>query len=123
MASVNEIYDLVKKIHRKPEDLGYGDLSDRIFWFKDYELTTIKLSTLDLDEWDVDEEYVEDYMKEIRSSKETMPPIIYDPLAQSIIDGTHRANACFNLGLEDIVAYVGKTKSNDYGLFEDNDEE
>ena len=38
---------------------------------------------------------------------DTMPPIVFDPINQSIIDGTHRANVRASAGDTTILAYVG----------------
>ena len=118
----NHIYALAKQIHRNYDDFGEGDLSDRIFWFDQYKLTNLPLSKLDLDEWDVDEDLVADHVAEIMKSKDTMPPIVFDPIENSIIDGTHRANAYAKLGYDTIPAYVGSVKSSSYGERESPDD-
>ena len=119
----NHIYALAKQIHRNYDDFGEGDLSDRIFWFDQYKLTNLPLSKIDLDEWDVDEDLVADHVAEIMKSKDTMPPIVFDPIENSIIDGTHRANAYAQLGYDTIPAYVGSVKSNSYGERESSDDD
>ena len=119
----NHIYALAKQIHRNYDDFGEGDLSDRIFWFDQYKLTNLPLSKLDLDEWDVDQDLVADHVAEIMKSKDTMPPIVFDPFENSIIDGTHRANAYAKLGYDTIPAYVGSVKSNSYGERESSDDD
>ena len=119
----NYIYAIVKQIHRNYDDFGEGDLSDRIFWFDQYKLTNLPLSKLNLDEWDVDEDLVADHVVAIMKSSETMPPIVFDPIENSIIDGTHRANAYVKLGIESIPAYVGSVKSSSYGERESSDDD
>lgn len=119
----NFIYALAKKIHRNYDDFGEGDLSDRIFWFDQYKLTNLPLSSLDLDEWDVDEDLVADHVAEIMKSKHTMPPIVFDPVENSIVDGIHRANAYAKLGYDTIPAYVGSVKSSNYGERESSDDD
>jgi len=119
----NYIYALAKKIHRNYDDFGEGDLSDRIFWFDQYKLTNLPLSKLDLDEWDVDEDLVADHVAEIMKSRHTMPPIVYDPVEGSIIDGIHRANAYAKLEYDTIPAYVGSVKSRHYGERESSDDD
>jgi hypothetical protein len=116
------IYSDVQSGHREPDDFVEGDIGDRIYWFDDYKLTSIPISNLNLDEHYVDEDLVDDYIEHIKDSPKTMPPIVYDPIAKSIIDGIHRANAYANLGYDTIPAYVGLTKSSSYGEREgDND--
>jgi hypothetical protein len=116
------IYSDVQSGHREPDDFIDGDIGDRIYWFDDYKLTSLPISNLNLDEHYVDEDLVDDYIEHIKYSPKTMPPIVYDPIAKSIIDGIHRANAYANLGYDTIPAYVGLTKSSSYGEREgDND--
>ena len=119
----NYIYALAKQIHRNYDDFGGGDLTYRIFWFDQYKLTNLPLSKLNLDEWDVDEDLVADHVAEIMKSKDTMPPIVFDPIENSIIDGTHRANAYDKLGYDTIPAYVGSVKSSSYGERESPDDD
>lgn len=114
------IFNQVKKIHHTFQDIEEGDLPDRIYWFDEYELTELPLSKINLDEFYVDEDLVEDYIDYIKDSPNTMPPIVYDPIANSVIDGTHRANAYARLGRKTIPAYVGKTKSSSYGEREED---
>jgi hypothetical protein len=109
------IYSNVQSGHREPDDFIEGDIGDRIYWFNDYKLSSLPISNLNLDEHYVDEDLVDDYIEHIKYSPKTMPPIVYDPIAKSIIDGIHRANAYAKLGYETIPAYVGLTKSDSYG--------
>lgn len=109
------IFNQVKDIHREFRDIEEGDLPDRIYWFDDYKTTQLPLSQINLDEFIVDEDLVEDYIDYIKDSPNTMPPIVYDPIAKSVIDGMHRANAYARLGYDTIPAYVGLTKSASYG--------
>lgn len=111
----SNIFAKVQQIHRDVNDFSEGDLGDRIYWFDDYKLVDLPISQLDLDEHWTDEDYIEDYMNHIVDSKHTMPPIVFDPVAGSIIDGIHRANAYARLGHKTIPAYVGNTKSEYYG--------
>ena len=109
------IFNQVKDIHREFSDIEEGDLPDRIYWFDEYKKSELPLSKINLDEFYVDEDLVEDYIEYIKDSPKTMPPIVYDPIAGSVIDGMHRANAYARLGYETIPAYVGLTKSSSYG--------
>ena len=117
------IFNQVKEIHREFRDIEEGDLPDRIYWFDEYKTSLIPLSQIDLNEFEVDEDLVEDYIEYIKDSPKTMPPIVYDPVAGSVIDGMHRANAYARLGYDSIPAYVGLTKSSSYGEREQDLEE
>jgi ParB-like chromosome segregation protein Spo0J len=52
-----------------------------------------------------------------------MPPIVFDPIQNSIIDGTHRANAYAKLGYDTIPAYIGSVKSEHYGESGESEED
>ena len=100
------VLDMVQDIHGRPDDLEEGDLVHRINKFDTYEKTIMDIDDLDLDEWEVDEDFVEELSKRIE--KEGYQPIVYDPDDGSIIDGIHRANALHTIGKTKIKAYVGK---------------
>ena len=119
----NTIFNQVKKIHHTFQDIEEGDLPDRIYWFDEYKKTDLPLSQINLDEFGIDEQLVDEYAELIKASPNTMPPIVFDPIAGSIIDGAHRANAYAKLGYDTIPAYVGLTKSDSYGEREEVDEE
>jgi hypothetical protein len=118
----NTIYRTVQSAHHTPEDFEEGDIGDRIYWFDDYKLTSLPVANLNLNEYYVDEDLVDDYVEQIQHSPNTMPPIVYDPIAKSIIDGIHRAAAYSKLGHATIPAYSGLTKSESYGEREEIDE-
>ena len=117
------IFNQVKEIHHTFQDIEEGDLPDRIYWFDDYKKSDLSLSEINLDEFGVDESLVDEYADLIKHSPNTMPPIVFDPIAGSIIDGAHRANAYAKLGYDTIPAYIGLTKSDSYGEREEVDEE
>lgn len=100
------VLDLVHSIHARPEDFEEGDLVHRINKFDTYEQKIIDIDDLDLDEWNVEEEFVEELSKRIE--QEGYEPIVFDPDESSIIDGIHRANALALIGKTKIKAYVGK---------------
>lgn len=123
IVDANFIQNLVKGIHRRLHDFEEGDLVDRIYWFSQYKLVELPISNIDLDEWDLDDDLVTDHVAEIMRSKHTMPPIVFDPISKSIIDGTHRANAYHKLGMKTIPAYVGTVRSSEYGQTSDYENE
>ena len=102
-ASPDDLIQVAKRIHHTPEDLTDGDLYERIWKFSTYVLRDIPISQLDLTEWDVDHERAMEYARMDGDHE----PIIYDADADSIIDGTHRANAASLRGDETIRAWVG----------------
>lgn len=106
IVDARHVLDYVSSHHGRPEDFDEGDLVDRINKFDTYEKKVIDIGDLDLDEWEVDEDYVEDLM--IKIKKDGYEPIVFDPDENSIIDGIHRSNALNNLGYTKIKAYVGK---------------
>lgn len=113
------VLDMVQDIHGRPEDFDEGDLVHRINKFDTYEKTVMDIDDLNLDEWEVDEDFVEELSKRIE--KEGYYPIVYDPDDGSIIDGTHRANALSLIGKTKIKAYVGKDIDPYWGEEEDED--
>lgn len=98
--------------HQNPEDLTEGDLAERVYAHDVYVLAEIPLSAIDLNEWSVDTDTVYEYLKRYERTKD-YPPIIYDTINETMIDGMHRANALSRAGLTMIKAYVpapSKTK-------------
>lgn len=114
-SDASEVMNIVNKIHRNKADFAEGDLTDRIYWFNEYELGNLPIKELNLSEFDIDEELVKSFMQKIKQNSSQMPPIVFDPVSGSIIDGIHRANACARLGMKSIPAYVGITQSDSYG--------
>lgn len=111
------VVDYVTRIHGRSADFSEGDLLDRINKFDTYEKTVIDISDLDLDEWEVDEDYVEELMVKIK--EDGYDPIVFDPDESSIIDGIHKANAMSRLGHSKMRAYVGKDVDSSWGNDED----
>lgn len=83
---------------------GDGRIGARIEAFESYRLERLPLSSINIGEWDVDEEMVDIYAK----LETQFPPIIYDPKRKSIIDGAHRCNAAKQKGHDSILAFVGE---------------
>jgi hypothetical protein len=108
LISNDEVYSLVQRIHRNPDDFVDGDLAKRLDKYKFYILKTIPISDLDLNEWDV-KDYLVDELSDMIKKNSTYPPIVVTH-NMSIIDGIHRANALHELGHKEINAYVGVRK-------------
>jgi len=101
-----ELYIMCEDIHHTPEDFFDGDLAERIEEYSEYRLVEIDLTSIDLDEWDICEDTVEDYMEEIKDNLDSLPiPLI--SADNSIIDGTHRLNALKQLGYKKAFVYQG----------------
>jgi ribosomal protein L17 len=108
----DEIVAIVQSLHSREEDFDEGDLIDRIKQFKTYKLTNIPINNVDTDEFLTDVELVDEYVEKIKNNPD-YPPIVFDPINSSIIDGMHRVQALEELGYETIRAYVGVEKSDD----------
>lgn len=106
----NELIQYVIKWHRRTQDFENGDLNFRIWKFTKYVLTQLPISELDMEEWQVDDEYVDEYA---RMDIRTMPPIVYDADLETMIDGMHRVNAVARQGGTHILAYVGTSDNID----------
>jgi hypothetical protein len=110
MYSESDIYPYIQKIHRNVEDFHDGDISDRIERFQKYIVADIPIDKINMDEYQLDDEYLNDYIEMYKKSGK-YPPIVlgyYDNRwGYDIIDGTHRANALRELGFKSIISFVG----------------
>ena len=110
-----EIKELVKHLHVRPEDFIEGDLIHRIERFQTYVLKRLPTSSLNSYEWEFNDALANEYA----NMDTEIPPIVYDPLARPIIDGTHRVRASEIRGDKTILAYVGENPDPNWN---DNDE-
>ena len=108
------ICQYVKSLHRNDEDFYEGDLEQRIYQFSKYKLMEVKISKINIDEYDLDKDYMRDYMIEYKNTQD-YPPIVLDGDTQwswgnnyTIIDGTHRVNDLHRLKIDTIKAWVGQ---------------
>jgi len=101
----SQIYTYIQKLHRNQDDFIDGDIGERIERYKQYKVQVVNIEDIDIKEFDLIDEYVEDYVEELKKKK-TYPPIVLSNDYQ-IIDGTHRANALEELGHKKIIAFVG----------------
>ncbi len=109
LVSSDEIVDIVMSLHTREEDFEDGDLIERIKYFPFYELKNVPLSSLDTDEFMTDDELVDKYAEEIKLNPD-YPPIVFDPVNSSIIDGMHRVQSLEQLGYDTVRAYVGRSE-------------
>jgi hypothetical protein len=115
--SGDELSDYAEEWHHREEDWETGNLLNRITSFKRYALETLNLDSLNAHEWDVHDDLVNHYA----GLASNAPPIIYDDVNKSIIDGTHRVNAALARGETTVPAYVGRLA--DYQPVYDEDDE
>ena len=104
---------LVLKIHSRPEDFDYGDIENRIWKYRQYVLTEIEVPDT---VYNIDSDLVREYTTMLI---DTMPPIVYDPIEETIIDGSHRVETVKVLRNRTILAYVGTDPNPDWDI---NDE-
>lgn len=125
LISYDQALQQIKSIHSKQRDFDDGDLVDRLSQFNAFEVRKLVIAELDADEFLVDEELVDQYVAKI-SAGEISPPIIYDEVNASMIDGIHRLNALKKSGALFIESWVGTeaTLDPDYvSAFADDDED
>ena len=104
--SVDSVFRQVKACHPHETDFDEGDLEDRIYCFSSYKKGIIDLRGLNLHEFDICEQTVEEY-KALYKANGPGPELVYDPVNNSLIDGNHRANAAFELGVYYVEAFIG----------------
>lgn len=108
--SESDVYTYIQKLHRNEEDFYDGDIVERIEKFPKYIVADIPINKINMDEYQLDDDYVNDYV-EMYKQMGTYPPIVlgyYDnSWGYDIIDGTHRANALRKLGIKSIISFVG----------------
>ena len=106
----SDIYQYVEQLHRNYEDFIDGDIGERIEKNSKYTLQYIDIKDIGIDEYDLDDDYVNEYIKKYEESN-NYPPIVLDERyynMYNIIDGTHRANAINDIGHKTIKAWVGE---------------
>ncbi len=119
--SESHIYDYAQRLHRNEEDFIDGDISERIGEYSKYKLELVNISDINIDEWEIDEDKVLEYEEEYKNRQDYPPIVIGDKdniscmvykngkyvYQHTIIDGTHRVNALYNLGIDKVKAWVG----------------
>ena len=110
----------VIRLHGRTQDFDEGDLMHRLDRFIRFEEMPIALSSIDLNEFSLDEDLVQQFMQEFQRSG-SYPPIVFDAVDSSMIDGLHRANALSRMGLCAIDAYVGTAENVDIDWVAESD--
>ena len=94
--SESDVYSFVQKIHRNEEDFYEGNIGQRIEEYSNYKVLKIPINTICTDEYELDEDYVKDYILKYKELG-TYPSIVLGRLntdwGYDIIDGNHRVNA------------------------------
>jgi hypothetical protein len=106
--SVDAVVHQVKACHARPEDFDDGNLVDRLYCYRAYSKGIIDIRVLDLQKFDICEQTVQEY-KVAYLAHGPGPELVYDPVNNSLIDGNHRANAAFELGVYFMEAFIGHT--------------
>lgn len=108
-----EIGEYVSSFHNM-DDYDDSDLLDRINKYKYFKYEMIDLSKLDLDEFQLDDDKVEEYIKDFNETGD-YPAIVVGLVSgdYTIIDGLHRANAIYEINNHTdtkVKAFVGYRK-------------
>lgn len=98
------IYQYIEILHNE-EDFIDGDLPKRIEKYSSYKLIEVDVTDLNIDEYYLFEDLVEDYIKEYEKRGSYPPPVITHKY--ELIDGNHRANALHKLGIDKIKVFKG----------------
>lgn len=107
------VWEEVMRLHSRPQDIKQGDLLRRLDRFDFFVRGTVPISSINLKEFFIDEGKVYKFVALIRANSPT-PPIVFDSVSNSIIDGFHRSVAHARLGLKSIDAYMGLAEHMDF---------
>ena len=101
-----ELIDQSKLIHYQPDDFKEGNLETRFEEYGLYRLELIHINEIDVDEWIIYDDLIDEITEEIKNDITTMPlPVITDYF--SILDGSHRLTVLKNLGFTHVYVYKG----------------
>lgn len=107
----SDIYVYAEYLHTRPDDWTEGDLGNRIEKSSRYQLLEVDIRDIDIAEWDINDDVVDDYMQILDENNGYCPPIILEKKSDNelycIIDGIHRANAVSEAGYTKINSWVG----------------
>jgi hypothetical protein len=107
------LISLVADMNEGDRDFDFdGPLPHWISRFGSYELRRLDLTEIDLGEHDFSADLADVYAG---MDPATMPPIIFDPLEHSIVDGNHRVQGAVRRGDRDVLTYVGVTDTAEAG--------
>lgn len=103
-----DVYSYVQRIHSNEEDFDSGDLGQRIEYYKQYKVESIDISKLNLDRFQIYPDIVDKYIKQYEKYGAYLPIVVTHDY--EIIDGNHRASALNELGINNILGFVGIKK-------------
>ena len=86
------------------EDPYEGPVPNRILRYGRYRLMDLPVSAPDMSEWAYDVDLVHEYAK---TPGERFPPVVFDPIAGTLIDGCHRTRAAIARGDATLPALCG----------------
>ena len=99
-----DVLDYVTSFHSR-DDFDDSDFYERIMEFDHFKYEIVDIEKIDLDSFYVDEEIINEYIKDFKESGTYPPPVLKNDL--EIIDGTHRLNALYELGIKKVRCYIG----------------
>jgi len=106
-----EILEYVTSFHDQ-DSYDDTDFEERVNQFEKFILKMINIDDLDLDEFQLDDSKVDEYIEDYKSENGEYPAIVVgedlgNGYKYGIIDGLHRANAFDKMGITKIRSYVG----------------
>ena len=102
--SSNDLHVLIEDLHHSPEDFIEGDIAERLEQYATYTLMSVPVNSLNFNDYNTAPCIIIDYA---RDWNDAVPPVVFDPINDTLIDGAHRAAAAAQRGLAYIQAYVG----------------
>lgn len=101
-----DLVEQVKALHYQPQDFDEGDIVDRLYEFASYTLQERPIEDLGHSPFYLDWELVDSYCSLILQNP-SYPPVIFNPIERSLIDGGHRLHALLRLKHSTVLCYVG----------------
>lgn len=117
IGSIYQPYEILEYVTTFHSDDSYDDTDfyERLEEYDHFILKMVDIEDLDLDEYQLDEDKVEDYIEDYKNEGGQYPSIVIGEIeyGYTIIDGLHRSNALHEMGMDKIRAYVGINKLNE----------
>jgi hypothetical protein len=98
------IYQYVQILHGN-HDFIDGDLGKRIEKYSSYQLVEVDIIKLNIDEYYLFDDLVDEYVEEYKKRGSYPPPVVTNKYR--LIDGNHRSNALNKLGITKIKVFRG----------------
>lgn len=98
------IYQYVQILHGN-HDFIDGDLGKRIEKYSSYQLVEVDINKLNIDEYYLFDDLVDEYVEEYKKRGSYPPPVVTNKYR--LIDGNHRSNALNKLGISKIKVFKG----------------